>query len=148
MVELVEGKTRPTELGPKKFNMITGSELKTVGLVLRMTKSMYYSRRVVIMDSGFCVLRGLIELAKRGFFASAVIKKRRYWTKYVPGDKIKEYFLDKPVGTSDALHGILDNTPFHIFCLKEENYVMSLMSTYGTMEKGCETKRIIEDGKK
>jgi hypothetical protein len=32
--------------------------------------------RYVVLDSGFCVLRALIELKKVGLFACAVIKKR------------------------------------------------------------------------
>jgi hypothetical protein len=45
---------------------------------------------VVILDSGFCVLQCLVELKKIGVFASAVIKKRRYWPKYVPGEQIDD----------------------------------------------------------
>ena len=33
--------------------------------------------KVVILDSGFCVLEGLIELRKVGVFAGALINKRR-----------------------------------------------------------------------
>ena len=114
--------------------MITGSKLKTVGLLLRMTEFIRNSSQVFIMDSGFYVLIGLIEFAKRGLFSSAVIKKHRYWPKYVPGKKVREYFVEELVGTSDALSALLENTPFHIFCLKEKNHVMILILTYRTME--------------
>eukprot|EP00957_Ditylum_brightwellii_P178154 13569203-Ditylum_brightwellii.AAC.1 len=100
------------------------------------------------MDSGFCVLRGIVELAKRGAYASAMIKKRQYWPKYIQGDDMKEHFKDKSVGDIDALPGMLDDIPFHIFCLKEEDYVMMLMRSYGTMEKKSETLHIIKKGKK
>ena len=72
----VEGKDQPEELGPKKYNLITGGwkEKKTIGLLLRMTQSMWHSGRVVILDSSVCVLQGIIELAKKGIFALALIK--------------------------------------------------------------------------
>ena len=146
-VEMVEGKDQPNDLGPLKYNKLDGMpEQKTVGLLLHMTEALWHSSRVVVLDSGFCVLQGLIELAKRGLFAAAVIKKRRYWPKYIHGDKIDKHFSDKPVGYQDALPGTLDGKNFHVFCLKEEDYVMKLMSTYGTLEIGSETKRILSNG--
>jgi hypothetical protein len=78
------------------------------------------------------VLKGIIELKKMGVFASALIKKRRYWPKDVDGEAISSYFDDKDVGHSDAWPGEIDGVRFHIFCMKEPDYVMSLMSTYGT----------------
>jgi hypothetical protein len=35
----------------------------------------------------------------------------------------------------EALKGELDGIPFHIMCMKEEDYVMMLMSTYGTLTR-------------
>ena len=40
------------------------------------------------MDSGFCVLEGLISMAEKGVLGSALIKKRRYWPKGVPAEEI------------------------------------------------------------
>jgi hypothetical protein len=41
------------------------------------------------MDSGFCVLQILIiKLASVGAYSSAVIKKRRYWPKYIDNGEI------------------------------------------------------------
>lgn len=40
-----------------------------------LDKSVIQHGKVVIVDSGFCVLQGLIELRKVGIFASAVIEK-------------------------------------------------------------------------
>jgi hypothetical protein len=44
-----------------------------------------------------------LVLKKIGVFASAVIKKRRYWPKYVPGDSIDDRMKDKDIGNVDAL---------------------------------------------
>lgn len=130
-IELVEGKDAPPERGAPMFDEFG----KTVGLLLRLTQSIWYSGKVIILDSGFCVLKGLIELKKKGLYASALIKKRRYWPKHVKGDDVKEHFADKAVGEADAWYGIFENHPWHLFAMKEPTYCMMLMSTYGTLER-------------
>ncbi|KAL7578819.1 hypothetical protein ACA910_016040 [Epithemia clementina (nom. ined.)] len=127
-IELVEGRDRPRNLGAQEYDDL-GS---TVGLLLRMLTPIFYKGLLVILDSGFCVLKGIIELRKKGVFASALIKKRRYWPKYIRGEEIRAHFDGKDVGATDSWRGELDNTPFHIYAMKEPEYVMSLMSTYGT----------------
>ena len=76
------------------------------------------------------MLKGIIELCKKGVFASALIKKRRYWPKFIRGEEIKAHFVDKDVGDADSWAGVLDDKPFHVYTMKEPDYVMSLMSTY------------------
>ena len=63
---------------------------------------------VLILDSGFCILRVIVEL-----------KKRRYCPKHVDGDQINSHFDDKDIGDIDSLPGRLDNSPFRIFGMKE-----------------------------
>ena len=70
-IEIVEGSDTPPQK-PRDPNERFG---KTVGLLLRLCKSIYSRGFVVILDSGFCVLQGIIELRKKGVFAAAVIKK-------------------------------------------------------------------------
>ena len=76
-IELVEGKDQPHQSSANKFE----EKGRTAGLLLRLCESIMHSGRVVIMDSGFCVLQALIELLHVGVYSSAVIKKRRYWPK-------------------------------------------------------------------
>ena len=128
-IELVKGKDRPPQLAPEKFS----EHGKTAGLLLRLTESIHHSGRVVIMDSGFCVLLALVKLASFGVYSSAVIKKRRYWPKYIDGSEIDSHFDLKEVGQTDSLPGTLDGTNFKVFCMKEEDYVMKLMATYGAL---------------
>jgi len=117
--------------------------------MLRMTEPIHKSGRVVILDSGFCVLQGIIELRKKGVYASALIKKRQYWPKYIPGDDVKAHFADKQIGDVDAWPGELDGVPFHIFAMKEPDYTMMLMSTYGTNTRvGEMKKRDVENGQR
>ena len=98
-----------------------------------MTKSIWDTGRVVVLDSGFCVLTALIALEKHGLFAHALIKKRRYWPKYICGDAIKSHFAGKPVGFVDALPRTLDGVPFYVFAMKEPDNAMSAMSIYGIL---------------
>ena len=44
------------------------------------------------MDSGFFVLKYIIELKKLGIFRSSPIKKRRYWPKHVKGEDVEDNF--------------------------------------------------------
>jgi len=137
-LELVEGKDQPEEHEPE-----FSDRGKTVGLLLRLTRSLWNTTKVVVLDSGFCVLQGLIELRKKGVFAAALIKKRRYWPKYVNGRAIKAYFERKDVGYCNAKRGSLDNVDYYIYGMKEPDYTMMLMSTYGTLNRnGRTTKRV------
>ena len=89
----------------------------------------------MILDSGICVLKGIVELKKWGVYASALIKK--YWPKYIKGDAIKQHFNDKAVGDCNSWKGTMEKVPFHVYAMKEPDYIMSLMSTYGTNQHSC-----------
>ena len=49
--------------------------------------------------------------------------------------------MDKEVGHCDALVGKMNAVPFHVHAMKEPDYVMMLMSTYGTLTRMGETKK-------
>jgi Transposase IS4 len=100
-----------------------------------MTESIHGLGKVVIMDSGFCVLDGLIALKEVGVYGSALIKKRKYWPKYIDGDAVIQHFDNKEVGSHDALKGEREGKSFYIYAMKEPNYVMMMMATYGTMKE-------------
>lgn len=72
-MEIVEGKDHPRHIPVEHENLG-----RTVGLMVRCTKSLHATGKVVVLDSGFCVLKGIVELKKRGVFAVALIEKRRY----------------------------------------------------------------------
>lgn len=142
-MELVEGKDEPRERPRKEFQNLG----KTVGLLLRLTRSLWGTGKTIVLDSGFCVLKGIVELKKKGVFSSALIKKRRYWPMYIDGDGIKTHFDDKPVGSVDVLNGELDAVKVAVHGLKEPNYTMMLMTTYGTINPcGDEQKRVLDNG--
>ena len=83
----------------------------------------------MILDIGFCVLEGIIELRKMGVYAGALIKKRRYWPKHVPGELINEYLKDKEVGSNNLLHGTFGGVKYDFFCMKEPDYVLKPPNT-------------------
>ena len=116
-----------------------------------MCKGIEGTGKVLVLDSGFCVLKALTKLKKRGIYAHVVIKKHKYWPHYIFGDEIDKHMKDSQVGDVDVATGTLDDVPYKVFCMKEPDYVMKLMSTYGDLsipEQQEDTIRIYEkDGK-
>ena len=78
-IKLVEGKDKPR----MKPTDLTNTHGKTVGLLLCLCKPLFRRGTIVIIDSGFYVLKGIIELRKNGVFSSALIKKQKYWPRYI-----------------------------------------------------------------
>jgi hypothetical protein len=140
-IEWVEGKDRPPEI-----NMQHSENGKTTGLLLRMLQTYFWTGKYVMLDSGFCVLKAIIELRKKGVFACALIKKRQSWPIGVPGDAMQRRF-DWPevkIGDVDAITGKQDNVPYFIWGMKEPDYVMRMMATggpLGSTDKCREMKR-------
>ena len=87
-VHLREGKDHQREIGAKEHD----NNGKTVGTLLRLTCPISGGGKVLVLDSGFCVLQAIVELKKKGVFAVSLIKKRRYWLKYINGDAIIQHF--------------------------------------------------------
>ena len=94
--------------------------MTTIGFMTQMTECIWNIGKCCILDSGFCVLQGIVELQKKGLYSSAVIKKRRYWPAGVKGDDVINHFKDKEIGSYDALPGELDSVPFNLVCIKEK----------------------------
>ena len=128
IVELAEGNAHPRQAGTLEFEDIGR---KTVGLLLSMMKSYFPTGMYVIIDSGFCVLKGLIQLKKNGVFACAVIKKRSYWPYMVPGKEMGDHSGE--VGETDAIQGTVDDVIYSLWGMKEPKYVMRIMATGGRL---------------
>ena len=82
----------------------------------------------------FLCLKGDCGIEEKG-------SKRWYWPKYIDGEAIIQHFQDKEVGATDALPGVLDDVPIHVHCMKEPDYIMMLMSSYGTLSECGEEKK-------
>ena len=53
--DIVEGRDNTIPMGRPEFE--TSPNMKTFGLVLRLTKTLWSTGKTVIIDSGFCVLK-------------------------------------------------------------------------------------------
>ena len=102
VVDLVEGKEHPRQYGPLEFEDLGGN---TVVLLLRTMKSYFATGKHVILDYGFCVLKGLIQFSKKGVFYCYVIKKRRYLPVMVPGKDMEDHFQEVELGDPYANTG-------------------------------------------
>ena len=69
----MEGKDRPTEIGKKKWEELG----KNVGPMLRICESIFSTCKCVVLDSGFCVSKGITALLEFGVYAAALIKNRK-----------------------------------------------------------------------
>ena len=87
---------------------------KACALLLCLCKSLYFSGKIVVLGSGFCVLQALVELKKLGVYAAAVIKKRRYWPKYVKGNEMESFMANKEIGDVGVWQGVLNNIKLFI----------------------------------
>ena len=65
--------------------------------MLRMCRPIFGSGKVVVLDSGFCVAKGIADIEVKGFYAAYIIKRRRYRQKGFPGDLIGTHVEDKEV---------------------------------------------------
>ena len=59
---LVEGKDKLPHL-PQEYSDLGSS----IGLIPRYTKSPYGTGKIVVLDSGFCLLKGVVEMKKEEF---------------------------------------------------------------------------------
>ena len=84
----------------------------------------------MIMDSLLFVLRGMEELRKLGVFAFALMKKRRYWMKYFPGNTMEHQMYAKEVVSSNTLQTSMENTTYNIFFLNNPYCNVNNMSTF------------------
>ena len=60
-VDIMEGKDLPIGVGNKEFN----EKGLAAGLVVRMKNTLWGIGKVVVMDSGFCVMEGLISMVEK-----------------------------------------------------------------------------------
>ena len=130
VVELVYGKEHPRQSGPLEFENLGG---KTVGLLSPMRKSYFPTGRYVIIDSGFYILKGLINLSKKGIFACTVIKKIRNWPNMVPDKETEDHFGGVEMGDTDTIQVEVDYVIYNLWGMKGPNYVMREMATGGRL---------------
>ena len=104
---MMEGKDKPTQIGPKKWEDLG----KNCGIILRISEPIFSTGECVVLDSGFCVSKGITALLEVGVYAAALIKKLKYWPKGVLGDAIDGYFSNKDFTHVDMLEAITEEGP-------------------------------------
>ena len=95
----MEGKDIPWPLGQKEYNDLG----KRVIVMLMMCRPIFGSWKDVVLDSGFFVAKGIADLKTKGVYVKALIKKRRYYPKWVPDDWIDTQFEYREVGDVERI---------------------------------------------
>ena len=145
-VELAEGKDHPSHV-QCEFEELGA----TTALMLRMTRRIWSSGDVVIMDSRFATLSGLLNLLAHGVYATIAIKKKRYWPREVPGDEMEQRMEHARLGACFAQRGLITTsegtTPhtFHLVALKDMDFVAKYMTTWGSTAPSPNCTRIRTD---
>ena len=86
--------------------------------MMRMTKPLFGTGKYVVMDSGFCVLKGIVGMLAHGVYGTKVIKKKRYWPKYCKLDVIEGCFQYKEVEDIYSVCGGLYGHKYKIQCIQ------------------------------
>ena len=88
------------------------------------------SSRKSFVYTNFFVIQDFVDIQNIGVFAAEMIKKRRFWTKYISGNAIYTRYDGEEVVSMKYLHGTLDNVTFDIFGMNYPEYIIKIMSTY------------------
>ena len=126
-------------MGKKEFD----EKGATADLMVTTTKPLWGTGMVVVIDSGFFVPDGLISMVDKGVFGLVLFKKRCYWPKGVPSEDILRHTQKKEVGDVEAVQGSIRGKIYHIMDINKPNYVILMMTTYGTLDhlEGSDTHR-------
>ena len=131
ILELQEGKDRPTHLPADEFHHLFPGEGHTGPLMMRLCKPLFGTGSVVIHDAGFCSIPALCQLKKRGVFASCLIKKKRYWPKFTKGGESEVHMEQCNIGDIDARQAQFAGEQYTIYLLKDSTYTLQLAANYG-----------------
>ena len=103
---------------------------RTVELLIDMTEPIHGTGKVVTGDSGFCVAMGMTALNAKGVYGQFLIKKRRYWPKYVPGDQIDKHMRAKGLGETATYMQDVEGMRFLVHCCRDADWTTKIMSTH------------------
>ena len=116
-------------MGKKEFE----EKGAATGLMVNTKNPLWGTEKVVVTNSGFCVLEGLISMVEKGVLGLALIKKWCYWPKGVPSEEILQHMQNKEVGDVEAVQGSIRGKSYNIMTIKEPDYVVLMMITYGML---------------
>ena len=75
-----------------------------------------------------------ISMVEKGVFGLVLIKKRHYWPEGVSAEEIIWHTQNEEVGDRDAVKGSIRGEIYDIMAIKDPNYVVLMMTKYGTLE--------------
>ncbi len=114
--------------------------------MMQLCEPLFGTGSIVIHDAGFACVPALIQLKRKGVFASCLLKKKKYWPKFSHGAANAEHMAGKPIGSIDAMQGKFGGEDFAIYLMQDSKYTLQLASTYGKNErKGPDKRRRCED---
>ena len=122
-------------------------------LVVRMTKPIWGSGRVILLDSGFGYLPSLTRLHEKGLFATCVIKKKQHWPKGTDGNALLQVMQGREVGTQCVRKGTHHDWPdcqVWIGMMADSKHVSIMANTWsttcpaGTPRKRCVSGSLVE----
>jgi hypothetical protein len=99
--------------------------------MMRLAKPLFGSGSIVIHDAGFSNIPALIQLKKRGVFASCLIKKKRYWPAFSNGAANEAHMAQRVLGDCDAIQAKFAGEDYAVYMLKDSTYTLQLAATYG-----------------
>lgn len=138
-MELVEGKDQPKE-GP--FSIKEFIELgKVPSLVVRMSRPLWGTKRVVLLDSGFGQPACLAALLDKGLFGTCVIKKKRFWPRGIRGEDILTHMHGRDVGTLQVQTGDFQGAAMWVGALADSKHTSIMANTWATTSRVGGNKR-------
>ncbi|MFN9938499.1 MAG: hypothetical protein ACK56I_03405, partial [bacterium] len=84
------------------------------------------------------MLKAICDLQKVGVYSCALIKKRKYWPKGVPGEAMQSFFDADGVNVGDchAIQGMMEGTTYNLWEMKEPQTNLAGWPVIGGMRGG------------
>ena len=88
-----------------------------------------------MVDSGFCVVEGMMVLDKKGVYGQFLIKKMRYRPKYIPGELIDGHRAGKHVGETKTYIQEIEGKCLFLHCCHDADWTTKILSMHGGLDK-------------
>ena len=80
--------------------------------------------KIVILDSEFCILKGIMDLFKKGTHSLVLIMKYHYWPKEISEKAIDERIVEKLIGATDTISRKLEGSNYNLFMIKDKDFTI------------------------
>jgi hypothetical protein len=149
-IELVEGKSAP-KLGPHRVAKFEYKfDSKIAALVVRMTRPIWGSGRVVIMGIRFGYVASMMKLKEKDLFATTMIKKKRFWPKYTKAIDAVNKMDGKDVRTIKVRNGTYmggeGRESIALVALADSLHISLMLTNWSTTRRGYRPKKRRVDG--